>query len=164
MTSIAARADFFDASAIVKVFCEEPASETVRLYFHSRPTKYTTPFCFYEGMNVLKGKWKHKGQLTRDEYVDAALRLTVWFGASSSRVQNLNFTNQSTFDQAKALAQKANLDLSDAFQIVSVKHGYFSALVNESMTVLVTADKELATAARVEGLRVWSVMEEKAPA
>jgi predicted nucleic acid-binding protein len=123
----------------------------------------TTPYCFYETMNVLKGKWKHKGQLTPEQYLDAAFRLTAWYGASSSRIKDLDFTNPSTFAEAKDLAQKSGLDLSDAFQILSVKKGYFAPLVNDSATILVTADKELADAARVEGLRVWNPMLEPAP-
>ena len=75
MNRRAARADFFDASALAKIYSDEPCSDVVREYFRSRATKYTTPFCFYEAMNVLKGKWKHKGQLTIDQYLDAAFRL-----------------------------------------------------------------------------------------
>ena len=44
-----------------------------------------------------------------------------------------------------------------------MKSGYFSVLVNESSTVLVTADRELSLAARSEGLRTWSVTEEDPP-
>ena len=59
--------------------------------------------------------------------------------------------------------ERTDLDLSDAFQLLSVKFGYFSSLVGESSTVLVTSDKGLAKEARGIGIRVWSVMEEKAP-
>jgi len=163
MNSRAARADFFDASALAKIYSDEPCSDVVREYFRSRATKYTTPFCFYEAMNVLKGKWKHKGQLTIDQYLDAAFRLTAWYGASSSSIEDLNFTEPATFTEAKEIAQRNQLDLSDAFQILSVKKGYFSVLANESSTVLVTADKELADAARTEGLRTWNLMKEPAP-
>jgi predicted nucleic acid-binding protein len=69
MTSASARADFFDASALAKVFTDEPGSNIVREYWNSRATKYTTPFCFYEAMNVLKGKWKHKGKLSASQVV-----------------------------------------------------------------------------------------------
>jgi predicted nucleic acid-binding protein len=159
----AARADFFDASALAKIYSDEPCSDIARAYFRSRATKYTTPFCFYEAMNVLKGKWKHKGQLTIEKYLDAAFQLTAWYGASSSKVRDLNFTEPTTFAQAKEIAQRNQLDLSDAFQILSVKKGYFSVLVNDSTTVLVTADRDLAGAARTEGLRVWNLMTEPAP-
>lgn len=62
-----------------------------------------------------------------------------------------------------AAAEKHGLDLSDAFQIHSVKEGFFSNMCGDSKTYLVTADKKLAKAARAEELRVWSVLEEPAP-
>ena len=163
MNSPAVRADFFDASALVKVFSDEPYSDIVRKYFNSRSTKYTTPFCFYEAMNVLKGKWKYKNALTKDQYMDAVFQLTAWFGASSRRIKDLDFTNPMVFSDAKKIAQRYSIDLSDAFQILSVKAGYFSVLVNDSATVLVTADNDLAQAGRAEQLKVWNVMLDPPP-
>lgn len=163
MSTFTARADFFDASALVKVFADEHGSIMLRDYWHSRATKYTTPFCFYEAMNVLKSKWKHKDQLMLPEYLDAAFQLTAWYGASSSKIADLDFTDPWTFSETRALAERAGLDLSDAFQIMSVKRGYFSSLINDSATVLVTADNGLAHAAKSEGLRVWNVNLEPAP-
>ena len=163
MHSFSVRADFFDASALVKVYAEEPMSDVVRSYFQSRATKYTSPFCFYEALNSLKSKWIHRAQLTREQYIDAAFRLTAWYGAATERIRDLDFTDPMVFVSAKQLVERTGLDLSDAFQIVSVKEGYFSHLVNDSKTVLVTADKLLAAAARAEGLRVWSAMEEPPP-
>jgi hypothetical protein len=56
------------------------------------------------------------------------------------------------------------LDLSDAFQIVSVKESFGAHMWRgDSRTILVTADRKLAKAARAEDLRVWSVLEEPAP-
>jgi len=159
----AARADCFDASALVKVYADEPRSEVVRGYFESRPTKYTTPFCYYEALNILKAKWKHREMLSREGYLKAAFRLTVWYQASAKRVSDLDFTNPQTFRSAQLLVERFALDLSDAFQIVSVRDGYFAPLARDSQTVLVTADKELAIAARAEGLRVWSAMDEDPP-
>ena len=157
------RADFFDASVLVKVFSNEPGSDAARAYFNSRATKHSTAFCFYEAMNVLKGKWKFQGKLTHQEYLSSAFHLTAWFGASASRVSDLDFTNPLIFQQATKLVQKFGLDYSDAFQILSVKEGYFSSLVGDSSTVLVTADRQLAAAARSEGLRAWSMLDEPPP-
>jgi len=61
------------------------------------------------------------------------------------------------------MADQHQLDLSDAFQILSVKEGFFSRSCGDSQAILVTADRELAKAARVEGLSVWSVLDEPAP-
>lgn len=163
MTSFSACADFFDASALVKVYSEEPKSDVVRKYFQSRSTKYTSPFCFYEALNILKSKWLHRTELSRNEYLEATFKLTAWYEASTKRINDLDFTNPKIFFNAKALVQKTGIDLSDAFQIISVKEGYFSHLVNDSKTVLVTADKLLAETARSVDLRVWSVMEELPP-
>jgi len=67
------------------------------------------------------------------------------------------------FAEARGMAERSTLDLSDVFQILSVKRGYFSVLGNDSATVLVTADKELAVVSRAEGLRVWHVGREAPP-
>jgi predicted nucleic acid-binding protein len=157
------RADFFDASALVKIHAQEPASEIVRSYFNSRALKYTSPFCFYETLNILKSKWLHRNELSRDEYLYAAFNLTAWYGVTSSKIEDLDFANPITFGNAQSLVERTGLDLSDAFQILSLKQGYFSGNINNSQTVLVTADKDLAVAARAEGLRVWYAMEESPP-
>jgi predicted nucleic acid-binding protein len=163
MNRIACRADFFDASALVKIYSDEPCSDVVRPYFRERATKYTSPFCFYEALNALKGKWKYQGKMSNAQYLDAAFQLTAWYSAATRRIDDLDFTDPMTFSDAKRLANSSQLDLSDAFQILSVKKGYFSPLANESATVLVTADSDLAVAARSEGLRVWNLMSEPAP-
>ena len=163
MNNEAVRADFFDASALVKVYSDEPGSDVVCEYFRNSATKYTTPYCFYEALNVLKGKWKFKSKMTIDQYFEAAFQLAAWYGESSSHIADLDFTDPATFGEAKQMAKRHCLDLSDAFQILSVRKGFFSGLANESSTVLVTSDKGLADAAKMEGLRVWHTMLERAP-
>lgn len=163
MTSHYARASFFDASALVRVYVEEPGSEAVRSYFHSEATKFTTQFCFYETLNVLKSKWVHRQLLTRDEYLEASFRLVAWYGMMRRTISDLDFTEPTVFFKAKDLAERTGLDLSDSLQILSVSLGDFSSFCEGSKTVFVTADKPLAKVARTEGLRVWSVLEEPAP-
>jgi predicted nucleic acid-binding protein len=153
------RFEFFDASALVKVFSEEPGSATVREYFNTHPGKYTTPFCFYESLNVLKGKWKYKRQMSEDEYRKAAFALTAWYGASSQSVDDLNFSDPLIFQKIMEVAQKYHLDLSDAFQIVSVRDGFSSAFA----AMFITADNLLCQAARNEGLLAWNILLEAPP-
>ncbi len=157
------RANCFDASALVKLYTEEMGSDIVRTYFDREPTKYATPFCFYEALNVLKVKWKYRNEITRDEYLDAAFRLTAWFDAMSGYIDDIEFLSPQTFVEAKHLVEQTGLDLSDAFQILSVKAGYYSGMTGGSSTILVTCDRDLASAARAEGLRVWYCLEEQAP-
>lgn len=126
MTSTAVRANFFDASALVKLHVQEEGSHIIRPYFNGQPTKYTTPFCHYEALNVLKVKWLYRREIAKEQYLDAALRLTAWFGSMSRGIKGIDFTEPKTFQDARRLVDKTSLDLSDAFQILSVKTGYFS--------------------------------------
>ena len=158
--SPAVRANLFDASALIKVYADEPGSELVRPYFNSEPTKHTTPFCFYETLNILKSKWIYQGKLTKELYLETAFRLTAWYGASSRSLTDLDFSGRGVFPDAKRIVERTSLDLSDAFQILSLKHGYFAGLAGDSATILVTGDKKLAETARGEGLRVWYFMED----
>jgi predicted nucleic acid-binding protein len=158
------RANCFDASALVKVYADELGSEIVREYFnHRSPTKYTTPFCFYETLNVLKVKWLYRKELTQEQYSDAAFRLTAWYGASTRYTKDIDFHDPLVFSRVRGIAERHSLDWSDAFQIVSANEGYFSQLINDSKTVLVTADEALARAARAEGVRSWYCLGEGEP-
>ena len=153
-------ANCFDASALVKIFTDERDGEQVRIRFrHESPTKYATPFCFYEAMNVLKSKWLYQKQLTQNQYTDAARKLMAWFHPLT-KYPDLDLGNPLVFAEVERVATRNSLDWSDAFQIVSVRDGFFSRLVNDSATLLITADRKLTEAARTEGLRVWNCIDE----
>lgn len=158
------RANFFDASALVKVFAREPDSAPLRSYWDGRsPTKYTSPFCFYEALTVLKVMWMYRKTLTEAQYHRAAQNLIVWFAATSRYGKDLDLHDQDVLSAARDLAQRYSLDLSDAFQILCVKQGRFSRFADRSKTVLVTADEALAKAARNEGVKVWFCLGEPEP-
>lgn len=158
------RANCFDASALIKVYANEPDCQIVRDYFFNHsPTKYTTTFCYYETLSVLKVKWLYRKELTKDDYTKASFALTAWFRASTRYARDLDFTDYQVFENILDIAKRNNLDLSDAFQIVSVKNGHFSHLVNDSQTILVTADENLAKAARNEGVKAWYLLGEPEP-
>ena len=93
----------------------------------------------------------------------STFELTAWFSATSRQTPDLDFTNPSVFIDAQWVAKRNSLDLSDAFQIVSVKSGYFSPLTGKSRTILVTADEALAKASRNEGIRAWYFLGEPEP-
>jgi predicted nucleic acid-binding protein len=157
----------FDASALVKVYSDEYGSGVVRKYFNSQPNKYTTLFCYFETLNVFKMKRffrKPPDNITDDEYHKAAFAFSAWFSASSKNLPDLDLIDPMTFPKVQSLARKYSVDLSDAFQILSVKTGFASPMIGKSQTILVTADKGLAGAARSEGIRAWNVMTEPFPA
>jgi predicted nucleic acid-binding protein len=152
----------FDASALVKRYLDEPGSPALRQYWNGQPTRYTTPFCLYETLGVLKGRMRN-GKMTKAAYFKAATDLVAWFRVSHSQVNDLDFTDRDVFSDARELAERHDLDLSDAFQLLSLQAGYFSGLVGDSTTVLVTADEALAKAARHMQLAVWDCLREPMP-
>jgi predicted nucleic acid-binding protein len=153
---------FLDASAIVAYHVDEPRSEILRGWWHEQATKYSSPFCFFESLNVYKRKWTSK-KLSHDQYREASFNTYTWYQASMRGVKDINFDNFEVFQQAHLVAMKHSLDVSDAFQILSIRDGYFSSLVGESATILCTGDAGLATAARAENLNVWNFNTENPP-
>jgi predicted nucleic acid-binding protein len=163
--SVGLHATYFDASALVKVFSNEPDSDAVRQYWRAQATKKTTLFCFYETLSVLKGKTKRKPpSLTKAEYLRTASDLFAWYNAAMRGIKDPEFTNPDVFAKAKKIAEDHDLDLSDSLQLVTLKDGYFSPLTSSSTSLLVTADESLAIAARAMGLPVWDCSREPMPA
>jgi predicted nucleic acid-binding protein len=164
MKEIPVRANCFDASALVKVFSDEESSEDIREFFYNQsPTKYTTPFCFYEALSVLKVKWLYRKEIDESSYRESAFRLTAWYAMTVRSIKDIDFHDPRVFKCIQSLAEKYSIDLSDAFQIESVKSGYFSHLADESRTLLVTADKRLSEVAKEEGIEVWDFLTDPIP-
>ena len=159
-------ANCLDASALVKWYVTEAGSDILRQYLRKQPTVYTTLFCYFESLSVLKVKRFYKKSpenITDEEYHKAAFELSAWFSASSKHLPDLDLVDPLTFPKVQSIAHRHTLDLSDVFQILSVISGFFSPLCGDSKTILVTADKRLAEAARAEGARVWNPLAEPPP-
>ena len=163
MKSKAARANCLDASALVKLYVKENGSEILNQYFRDEATRYATPICFYEALSVLKVKWLYRKEISRDEYLSASFSMTAWFSVSSHVLKDIDFLSPYVFRDVRSIAERHSLDVSDAFQILSVRDGYFSGLMDDSRTVLVTADEALAEAARDEGVQTWYILKEPPP-
>ena len=151
---------YFDASAAVRLVMHEPGSDNVRPHFAEHFRHYMTSLCFAEALGVLKRKMDRK-QLSRDQYFDACFLLMSYLKEGRLHLDDTINISLETFMQAETLARKYEIDLSDALQIITVKHGSFKNLACESKTVLATGDSGLAKAAEQEGLRVWNC--EKSP-
>lgn len=160
--SLAGYATCFDASALVKRFLNEQGSDVLCQYWNTHSTLYTTPFCLYETLGVLKLR-KLRYNLTKEGYFEAATRVVAWYRASTRSVKDLDFTRADIFANAKKIAEQHDIDLSDAFQLLSLQEGFFAPLVGDSATLLVTADESLANAARARGLRVWDCLRQPMP-
>lgn len=155
-------AAWFDASALVKRYVREPGSESLREYWTIQATRYTTPFCLYEALSILKGHVRRRN-LTKRQYLRAATSLVTWFRRSNSIVQDIEFLRRDVFANARELAERHDLDLSDAFQLLTLQAAAFSQFVGGQPGLLVTADEPLANAARAMKLPVWDCMRETIP-
>jgi predicted nucleic acid-binding protein len=154
----------FDASALIKRYIDEKGSDIVRRYWDTEPTKFTTSLCFYETLTLLKVNYFYRKTINRKEYHKATLDLSSWFGGFVlPQYPEPHFLSPQVFFDAQKMVDSYNLDLSDAFQIMSVKIGFFAHMIGNSQTILVTADKKLTKAAKAEGLRVWNILKKRVP-
>ena len=105
-------------------------------------------------------------QLTREAYFDACFELMVYLDRGRIHLDDTPGGGLEIFLKAEAIAKKHKLDLSDAFQIISMKHGkeFIAAAAQESKTVIATADLELETAAEKEGFARLELRKEPTPA
>jgi predicted nucleic acid-binding protein len=160
-----ARAVCLDASVLVALRTSEPYSAKVISWCSGEHGAYTTPFCFYEALNIFKSKWKHKALLTETEYARCCRSLIAWFGAIERRgfVKDPDLTNLEALSWVTSAVSSTGLDFSDAYQLYSVKHGYFSPLSGDSSTVLATIDKNLAVVARAFGIKAIDLTFEVVP-
>ena len=162
----AVRTHYLDASAIVKLLVYETGCEGVRNYFNEQSTFYTTSLCFAETLGILKSKRFHRkppDNITEDQYIDACNDLMAHISCESIGIDDIQISDREVFTEIENIVQKYSLDISDAFQIYTLKEGYFSRLSGESSPILITADERLAEVARNEGLRAWNCVKEPIP-
>jgi predicted nucleic acid-binding protein len=151
-----------DASAAVKLDLRERGSDHLQSYFSGRAGFHITSLCLAEALGVLKRKMLH-GDIPEDQYFASCYFLLAYVRDNRIHIDDVQIASLDIFSKAEKIARRYRLDLSDSLQLVSVKHGKFKSFVEESKTVLITADRSLAVAARKEGVRVWNCEEEAQP-
>jgi predicted nucleic acid-binding protein len=160
------KAHYFDASAVVKLVLNEPGSQNVRSYYFGGQKSgfHITSVCLAEALGVLKRKRLRNNPSWEQYFRDCGwLLLQLRTRPRRIHIDEIDLSSPDTFAKAEEIARQYKLDWSDALQLFSVKHLKFSRLVQESKTILITADPALASAAKAEGLRVWNCEEEAAP-
>ena len=156
------RTHYLDASVIVKLLIDEEGSEVVRSYLESHATCITTALCFAETLGVLKAKQVHK-HISEEQYLAACEELMAYLRGETLTIEEIGITDRNVFENVERLVRGHAIDLSDAYQLLTVRDGMLSQLEGDSRPILVTADKKLAAAAIKEGLRAWDCMHEPAP-
>lgn len=122
-----------------------------------------TSLCFAEALGVLKAKYFHKQSITEKGYLNRSYLLTVWVRDRRIKLDEVPLTGPEVFGEVEAIVKRYQIDISDALQIVTIKKGKYYNLAGESKSLLITADRGLAEAARNEGLIVWDCIHEPSP-
>jgi predicted nucleic acid-binding protein len=163
----AVKVHYFDASALVKLVADDideaPGRDVLRKYFrqHARPG-YTTSFCIAEAFGAFKLKFLRK-KISQKQYIDY-VRNFIRETGNHFEVNEGNILDPMVVTETERLVAKYNIDFVDCFQIVTIMQGKFKIFVGPSQSLLITADRELAVAARAERARVWECTTESAPA
>ena len=160
------KAHYLDASALVKLVDdsagESRGRDALRKYYNEHAGMYATSYCLAEAFGVFKRKFLQH-QITNDQYLkyvqDLVGRTVGW----KLQIDEVDILLPIVWTEAARLISKYQVDFLDCFQIVTALHGRARVLVGESKSILITADRELAKAARAEGARVWECMSEPAP-
>jgi predicted nucleic acid-binding protein len=159
------RVHYFDASALVKLVAddtdEEPGRDVLREYFKNCASRYTAPFCIAETFGAFKLKFLRK-KISQGQYFDY-VRNFIRVTGNHFKVNEVNILDPAVVAETERLVAKYQIDFIDCFQIVTIMQGEFSFLVGPSQSILITADRELAVAARAERARVWECTSESAP-
>jgi len=158
---------FFDASAIVKIFLDEPGSKAVRAIYAQPQRIHTSWILIAEAMGVFKRKWLKK-QLTDRQYGAAVYNLFTLVHETRLHPVDLvvedGHPRLGTFFDSDVIALRKKypeLDLADALQFKAIQAGVLGILAGDSAPQLVTGDHSLCCAARSEGLRVVFVGEDQ---
>jgi predicted nucleic acid-binding protein len=164
---MAIRINYLDASAIVKLVVKEDRSQEMRDYVSYFGDSYlTTSLCFSEALGVLNLRYK-KGDIGNEEYLRASEELLALVRDSSIEIHDVGLAERGIFDEVERMilahekGRKKRLDLSDAFQLVTLRMVFLG--LAQSCKLFITADGYLAEAAKVEGLAVWNVMTDDPP-
>lgn len=153
---------YLDASSLVKLFVDEDGARLVRDYFNRESGFRVTSLCFAETLGVLKSKYFYRKKISEESYLCACDELMACATQETILIVEVPISKRDTFSEVENLVRKYAIDVSDAFQIVTIKRDYFSQF-SETQPLLITADEKLANAARQEGLKVWDCLRESPP-
>ncbi len=162
-----AKAVYLDASALIKLVIDEDGSEPLIELFNSFPGFHSTSMCMMEALGRIKGMHfnnskRSKHYISLEKY-NAAIKNLVVQGMCRIEIYDINLFNADSFSKVLELAYDYELDISDALQLATLRYGKHHHMSRNSRSILVSADKNLAKAAKKEGFRVWDCLRESEP-
>jgi len=157
---------YVDASIAVRlVITEDEESTQLQGYLINGRSNHfhITEFAFYETLSVLKRKLL-KGKIDGKQYRAAVIQLAAYLEDNLLQIDSdFRLDNFKVIYEVGELVDTYSLDYSDALQIYTLLKGQWRGTRANCTAVFVTADSDLAKAAKREGLRVWNPLEEPNP-
>lgn len=157
---------FLDASALAKLFFTEDGSDAVRNNIGKASVNFTSSHCLAELIGIIKCKWLYRkdnqGKITKDEYLKVSYQLMAEIRNDTYQIEHVDISDFQIFNKVEAYCTKYNIDLVDALQIFILLER-FHYIEGETKPLFITADEDLAKAARNEGLTVWLCDKENYP-
>lgn len=162
------KANYFDASALVKLIADDPDEAPGRnamrdYYWSNTASVYATAYSVTETLSAFKRKHLN-GKISGDVYLDYITKfLQRTIGSNLQVDDTVSILSPVVRTEAERLFKAHRIDFLDCFQIVTIKYGQFRFSVENSQSILITADRALARAARSEDVKVWECTTEPAP-
>ena len=155
---------FFDTSAIVKLFLNEPGSATAYQIFSTSKPIYTSWVLVAEALGVLKRAWLEK-RISDGQYQGDVLMLFAHIREGGLQLidvgEDYGSVGLATYELELIDAAKKHpdlkLDAADALQFAAIDRSFVSTFAGGSEIQVVTADKKLADAFERENRRVVRV-------
>ncbi|HZP00175.1 MAG TPA: type II toxin-antitoxin system VapC family toxin [Terriglobia bacterium] len=165
-TQYRCRAHYLDASALVKLVAddsaEEPGRSALRKYYHENPNMYATSYSITEALSAFKRKFLHE-EIDQAAYLKYVSNFITQVIGGKLKIDEVHILKPDVLREAERLINLYHIDFLDCFQIVTILHGTYCVLGPQSRSILITADRDLAEAARKEGASVWECTSEPAP-
>ncbi len=158
---------YLDASALVKLVADDsdegPGRDVLRNYYWRHTASvYATSYCITETFSAFKRKLE-RGRISQAQYLKYLQDFRVKIVGCNLRQDEVPILSPIVSTETERLIRRYNLDFVDCFQIVTLRHGKYRVLGPNSQSILITADRDLAKAARSEGAKVWECTSEPAP-
>jgi predicted nucleic acid-binding protein len=161
------KAHYLDASALVKLVADDPdeapGRDILREYYRQHTASvYSTSFSIGEALSAFKMKFK-RGRITESQYIKYVRDFIGQTVGANLRIDEVPILSPIVVSEAERLIKVHKIDFLDCFQIVTIMQGKFHVLGSYSKSILITADRDLAKAARAEGAKVLECTSEPAP-
>jgi hypothetical protein len=124
-------------------------------------------YCIGEFFGIIKAKLKRR-EICNDNYLSISDNLMADLRNNQYQFEQSDITNFDIFNKVELLCTNHNnFDVVDSLQLITLKEGFLSVLwdgkSNDTKPLFITADSELAKAARNEGLNVCECGKDKYP-